>query len=87
MLPTMQNFSGARTAQVIRIGYLQLYFSYSQLIGFQIDGQQVVVCANNHGRLTTEKHLLLLEADKSKWISDLEFSQQWLETSNRLFSY
>ena len=86
MLPTMQRLNRSRTAEVVRIGHLQLYFSFFNLIGFQIDGQHAVVCAETHRRTTTTKHLLLIEPDKSKWITHLEFTQKWMENSKKFLS-
>jgi hypothetical protein len=84
MLPTMQLLTGSKKTQVVRIG-LRLYFGYMNLIAFQLDGQAPVVCSNDHGRLTTANHLLMLEPDKSKWVSELDFTRQWLIASKMVF--
>jgi hypothetical protein len=85
MLPTMKSFTQSSSALVVRIGPLQLFFSYEILIAFQIDGNAPVVCENVTGRTTTTDHLLRLEPDKSKWLSQLDFTRKWLQASKMVF--
>lgn len=85
MRPTMQLLTESKKTQIVRIGPLRLYFGYLNLIAFQLDGQAPVVCANDHGRTTTARHLVMLEPNKSKWVSELEFARQWLAVSKMVF--
>jgi hypothetical protein len=81
----MQPIKQSKRAHIVRVGPLQLFFSYRELIAFQVDGEPPVACAETHGRVTTEQHLLGIEPDKSKWCSRLEFVQKWLKVSNLVF--
>jgi hypothetical protein len=87
MLPNMQPFKPfeSKKAHIVRVGPLQLFFSFRELVAFQVDGEPVVACAETHGRLTTEAHLLAIEPDKGKWLPRLEFAQKWLKASNMVF--
>ena len=85
MIPTMQRFNRSQKAQVVRVGPVQLYFSFHELIAFQLDGQDPVACLEDHGRMTTESHLNAIQPDRSKWLSRVEFTQAWLEASKTVF--
>jgi hypothetical protein len=85
MLPTTQLLTDSKKTQIVRVGPLRLYFGYLNLIAFQVDGEPPVVCANDYGRITTARHLSMLESDKTKWVAELEFARRWLEISKMVF--
>lgn len=88
MLPTLgPPPTGYRTAQVLRLGTLQLYFTLHDdcpmcrdMVAFSIDGQDPVVCdtaGKKGGVVQTGKHRADLEPDKTKWLSAAEFYKRW----------
>lgn len=58
----------------IRLGKLELYFSYDTIVAFQI-GETLIVSENTHGK-TTGRHLNIIEPDKTKRLPRAEFEQR-----------
>ena len=98
MPPTMQPMLKARTKQsrktkcfeVVNVGPLRLYFSHFELIAFESDKTKFVVCApigssNVATSAGREEHRLILEPDKSNWVSGPEFSRKWTKVADTYF--
>jgi hypothetical protein len=96
MPPTMQPMLSSRTKrarmykrfEVVQVGPIRLFFSHFQLIGFESDKTKIVVCAPVMPTGSSEAdvtHCAFLEPDKSKWVSQSEFSEKWTEVCSIYF--
>jgi hypothetical protein len=92
MLPCLMSLYRCKTLKVVQVGPLQLIFELprnhqvvpSLLVAFVVDGQPPCVCARAGNYVRTDKFLSSIEPDRSKWLPEREFTNKWLETSERL---
>jgi hypothetical protein len=91
MLPTMRPMEHSRTKRArvmkqfeeVRIGPIRLYFSYFELIGFQVDGFAPVVCGPTtvDAGSNLDPRRLQLEPDNAKWLPKHAFEAEWEKIS------
>lgn len=93
-VPFIHHFGRWFTAVAVTIGSLRLHFTFDRgfwpdLIAFRLHEQPVVCDLSNWrgGPARTAQHRLLLEPERTRWHSPIDFHRRWMEEASAYLSH